>query len=418
MDTRACCGCSPGTASSGGGPADLLPARERRQAERLRKRRVVGWGPREKRQLAFSASAGMTSSSDPASRRRGRLGTGCSRPRSTATSMRSSSSRACYEPLVQRVVWKLKLPLGCEREDLAQEARVGLLAAIRAWRPERGPFPAFADRCVSNQALLALKATAAQKHQVLSRRHPARRAAVPARQPSARPPVTRADRDARGPPRHGHRSRAATARARTADERLTRPALAHGERARRARDGGERAEPHAARVHAPRLAARRVAGGPPRAPQARGRPRTGSLTITRLHTAARSEPGWMAFDEPGRPGPDGAPPRPGRRRVGRVAEARCGVEVDARHLDVGVPRGRVDRHPLPRPGIADALELRRVIDAAVEQALPEPAAPQHVRRSPTSSRSPGRRSPPRPAPRPGSGCDWFIVCAGSPCAPP
>jgi len=74
-----------------------------------------------------------------------------------------------YEPLVQRVVWKLKLPLGCEREDLAQEARVGLLAAIRAWRPERGPFPAFADRCVSNQALLALQAAAAHKHQVLSR---------------------------------------------------------------------------------------------------------------------------------------------------------------------------------------------------------------------------------------------------------
>jgi RNA polymerase sigma factor (sigma-70 family) len=77
-----------------------------------------------------------------------------------------------YEPLVQRVVWKLKLPLGCEREDLAQEARVGLLTAIRAWRPERGPFPAFADRCVSNQALLALQATAAQKHQVLSRATP------------------------------------------------------------------------------------------------------------------------------------------------------------------------------------------------------------------------------------------------------
>ena len=62
-----------------------------------------------------------------------------------------------YEPLVQRVVWKLRLPRGCDREDLAQEARVGLLAAIRAWRPERGPFPAFADRCVTNQALLASK---------------------------------------------------------------------------------------------------------------------------------------------------------------------------------------------------------------------------------------------------------------------
>ena len=62
-----------------------------------------------------------------------------------------------YEPLVQRVVWKLRLPPGCEREDLAQEARVGLVAAIRAWQPERGPFPAFADRCVSNQALLAIE---------------------------------------------------------------------------------------------------------------------------------------------------------------------------------------------------------------------------------------------------------------------
>ena len=73
-----------------------------------------------------------------------------------------------YEPLVQRVVWKLSLPRGCDREDLAQEARVGLLSAIRAWRPERGPFPAFADRCVTNQALLALKAACAYKHQVLS----------------------------------------------------------------------------------------------------------------------------------------------------------------------------------------------------------------------------------------------------------
>ena len=73
-----------------------------------------------------------------------------------------------FEPLVQRVVWKLWIPRGCDREDIAQEARVGLLAAIRAWQPERGPFPAFADRCVSNQALLALQAASARKHQVLS----------------------------------------------------------------------------------------------------------------------------------------------------------------------------------------------------------------------------------------------------------
>jgi RNA polymerase sporulation-specific sigma factor len=73
-----------------------------------------------------------------------------------------------FDPLIQRVVWKLRLPQGCEREDLAQEARIGLLAAIRAWRPDRGPFPAFADRCATNQALLALQAACAQKHQILS----------------------------------------------------------------------------------------------------------------------------------------------------------------------------------------------------------------------------------------------------------
>ena len=74
-----------------------------------------------------------------------------------------------YEPLVQRVVWKFRLPPGCEREDLAEEARVGLVAAVRAWQPERGPFPAFADRCVSNQALLALETGCRHKHQLLSR---------------------------------------------------------------------------------------------------------------------------------------------------------------------------------------------------------------------------------------------------------
>ncbi len=73
-----------------------------------------------------------------------------------------------YEPLVRRVVWRIRPPLGTEREDLAQEARIGLVAAIRAWRPERGPFPAFADRCVRNQALLAVQAAARHKHQLLS----------------------------------------------------------------------------------------------------------------------------------------------------------------------------------------------------------------------------------------------------------
>ena len=73
-----------------------------------------------------------------------------------------------YDRLVWHVVWSLHLPAGCEREDLAQEARIGLLAAIRAWRPERGPFPAFATRCVRNQALLAIQTAARHKHQLLT----------------------------------------------------------------------------------------------------------------------------------------------------------------------------------------------------------------------------------------------------------
>jgi RNA polymerase sporulation-specific sigma factor len=73
-----------------------------------------------------------------------------------------------YERLIWRVVWSLHPPPGCEREDLAQEARIGLLAAIRAWQPERGPFPAFASHCVRNQTLLAVKAAARHKHQLLA----------------------------------------------------------------------------------------------------------------------------------------------------------------------------------------------------------------------------------------------------------
>ena len=46
---------------------------------------------------------------------------------------------------------------------------MGLAAAIREWQPKRGPFPAFADRCASNQALLALESDCRQKHQLLSR---------------------------------------------------------------------------------------------------------------------------------------------------------------------------------------------------------------------------------------------------------
>jgi RNA polymerase sigma factor (sigma-70 family) len=74
-----------------------------------------------------------------------------------------------YEPLVLRIACELKPPPHVTREDLAQEARIGLFAAISAWRPERGPFPAFANRCASNQALLAIHAGFTRKQELLNR---------------------------------------------------------------------------------------------------------------------------------------------------------------------------------------------------------------------------------------------------------
>jgi RNA polymerase sigma factor (sigma-70 family) len=74
-----------------------------------------------------------------------------------------------YEPLIGAIVASLRLPCGCERADVAQEARLGLLQAIRAWQPARGPFRAFAALCARNQALKALDAAGARKHQLLSR---------------------------------------------------------------------------------------------------------------------------------------------------------------------------------------------------------------------------------------------------------
>jgi RNA polymerase sigma factor (sigma-70 family) len=73
-----------------------------------------------------------------------------------------------YEPLVQHAVWRIKLPPWCKREDLAQEARLGLVTATRQWRPERGAFPAFAQQCVKNKALLAVICASRRKHQALN----------------------------------------------------------------------------------------------------------------------------------------------------------------------------------------------------------------------------------------------------------
>ena len=73
-----------------------------------------------------------------------------------------------YEPLARAVAARVGLPAGCERRDLAQEARLGVLAAIVAWQPDRGSFRALARRCALTHALKALDSAAARKHQLLS----------------------------------------------------------------------------------------------------------------------------------------------------------------------------------------------------------------------------------------------------------
>src|SRR3954454_17603277 len=56
---------------------------------------------------------------------------------------------AQYEPMMQRVARRLYLP-GSEPEDLAQETRLALLDATRAWDPDRGvPFSNFAWLCAT-----------------------------------------------------------------------------------------------------------------------------------------------------------------------------------------------------------------------------------------------------------------------------
>jgi DNA-directed RNA polymerase specialized sigma subunit len=54
------------------------------------------------------------------------------------------------ESLVRHQVRRLQLPCQFDRDEIAQEARLGLLRAIRAWQLVRGAFRAFAAQCVHN----------------------------------------------------------------------------------------------------------------------------------------------------------------------------------------------------------------------------------------------------------------------------
>jgi RNA polymerase sporulation-specific sigma factor len=74
--------------------------------------------------------------------------------------------------MVRRIAHTLFLP-GGDRDDLAQEARVGVIDAARTWDPHRGvPFSCFARLCAIREARMAVSSACSHKHQVLSRAWP------------------------------------------------------------------------------------------------------------------------------------------------------------------------------------------------------------------------------------------------------
>jgi RNA polymerase sigma factor (sigma-70 family) len=73
-----------------------------------------------------------------------------------------------FDPLVHATLRPMRLPQRVDRDDIVQEARIGLLCAMRAWRPGRAAFPAFAARCIRNRVIMVLNNAGRQKHRILN----------------------------------------------------------------------------------------------------------------------------------------------------------------------------------------------------------------------------------------------------------
>ncbi|SFV04802.1 sigma-70 family RNA polymerase sigma factor [Alicyclobacillus macrosporangiidus] len=72
-----------------------------------------------------------------------------------------------YRPFIQ---WKSRMYYisGGDREDLEQEARIGLFEAIESYRPGGPPFGPFARMCITRQILQAVKVANSRKHRLLN----------------------------------------------------------------------------------------------------------------------------------------------------------------------------------------------------------------------------------------------------------
>lgn len=97
----------------------------------------------------------------------------CSDPELAA--LAKGGDRCAEEALCLRFGWLVRAcarPLflmGGDSEDLVQEGMMGLLAAIREYDPERSPcFRTYAEVCIRNRLLSAVKAASRDKHTPLN----------------------------------------------------------------------------------------------------------------------------------------------------------------------------------------------------------------------------------------------------------
>lgn len=82
---------------------------------------------------------------------------------------------AAAEVLVLRYNWLVRCcsrPLflmGADHEDLIQEGMLGLALAIQGYRPDRGAsFRTYAERCIRNRLITAVRSAASGKHEALN----------------------------------------------------------------------------------------------------------------------------------------------------------------------------------------------------------------------------------------------------------
>lgn len=86
-------------------------------------------------------------------------------------SMRRLSATRQWDDVCERVAQTAAIGRffpGADRDDVLQEARIGVAKALADWQPQLGPFVNFALLCARRQVLTGLKTAQRAKHQALN----------------------------------------------------------------------------------------------------------------------------------------------------------------------------------------------------------------------------------------------------------